>query len=306
MYKSLSKSLIISSLMLSLSLYLMACTGGTGIRHLPPISPTASFKITEQSLENLKSENVPDDVLEKSQSLKNQEFTGEEQFLDVLKRTVGDEQTVRFKSLILKHASETLVDLKPKDDPKHAMTTISKEDVVITAQYWRGYDLDFQFNRGNMKSPFYYEGAWHQSEKVDVFWVTIENKRKNPIVFNVKKCDIIDNREDEYQALSYDENVKRLLYKAGRTKDIDNGLKKSREILLEMQAPTGEIPPGKKIEGYIPFYQLKRLAESLTVTIPIELAPPKGTIERYKMVNFNFVFAHSPTIRDAQPATIKF
>ncbi len=258
MYKSLSKRLIISSLMLSLSLYLMACTGGTGIRNLPPIFPP-----------------TPDEELAPDVTVYN---------LD----------------------PETVIDLKPKDDPKHGMITISKEDVVVTAQYWRGYDLDSQFNRGNMKSPFYYEGAWHQSEKVDVFWVTITNNRENPIVFNVKKCEIIDNREDEYQALSYDENVKRLLYKKGRTKDTDIGLKKSKEILLEMQAPTGEIQPGKKIEGYIPFYQLKRLAEGLTVTIPIELAPPKGTIERYKTVKFNLAFAHSPTIRDAQPATIRF
>ena len=63
-----------------------------------------SFKITEQSLESLKSESVPDDVLEKLQSLKNKEFTGEENFLGILKKTIGDEKTVRFKSLILKHA----------------------------------------------------------------------------------------------------------------------------------------------------------------------------------------------------------
>jgi hypothetical protein len=68
------------------------------------LSPSVGFKITEQSLENLKSEGVPDDVLEKLQSLKNQEFIGEENFLDKLEETIGDEQTVKFKSSILKHA----------------------------------------------------------------------------------------------------------------------------------------------------------------------------------------------------------
>ena len=68
---------------------------------------TARFKITEQSFENLKSESVPDDVLEKLQSLKNEEAAGEEKFLGFLKREIGDEQTVRFKSLILKHAELT-------------------------------------------------------------------------------------------------------------------------------------------------------------------------------------------------------
>jgi len=63
-----------------------------------------SFKITEPSLENLKSEYVPYDVLEKLQSIKNQEFTGEEKFWDTLRITIGDEQAVRLKSLILKHS----------------------------------------------------------------------------------------------------------------------------------------------------------------------------------------------------------
>ena len=70
------------------------------------ILPEESFKITEQSLENLKLESVPDDVLEKLQSLKNQEFIGEEKFLGILKETIGDEQTVSFKSLVLKQAGK--------------------------------------------------------------------------------------------------------------------------------------------------------------------------------------------------------
>jgi murein DD-endopeptidase MepM/ murein hydrolase activator NlpD len=67
----------------------------------------SACKITEQSLENLKSEGVPDDVLEKLQSLKNRAFIGEKNFLDKLKETIGDEQTVRFKSSILKHARKS-------------------------------------------------------------------------------------------------------------------------------------------------------------------------------------------------------
>jgi molecular chaperone DnaK len=62
------------------------------------------FKITEKSLETMESEGVPDDVLKKLENIKNQEVTGEEKFLDILKETIGDKQTVRFKSLILNHA----------------------------------------------------------------------------------------------------------------------------------------------------------------------------------------------------------
>ena len=60
----------------------------------------ASFKITEQSLENLKSEGVPDDVLERLENIKNQEFIGEAKFARILKETIGNETTVRS----LKHA----------------------------------------------------------------------------------------------------------------------------------------------------------------------------------------------------------
>jgi hypothetical protein len=49
-------------------------------------------------------EHVPDDVLEKLQSLKNQEVIGEEKFLGILKETIGAEQIILLGSKILKHA----------------------------------------------------------------------------------------------------------------------------------------------------------------------------------------------------------
>jgi len=63
-----------------------------------------AFNITEQSLKNLKSEGISGDVLERLESIKNQKFIKEEKFVDILKTTIGEEQTVKFKSLILKHA----------------------------------------------------------------------------------------------------------------------------------------------------------------------------------------------------------
>jgi hypothetical protein len=213
-------------------------------------------------------------------------------------------ETLALNVTVYNIAPDTSVDMKPKDDPKHAKITIQKEDIIITAQYWRRYDLDFQYNRGGMTSPFHYEDAWHQSEKADVFWVTITNNRKKSIYLNVSKCSIKDNREDEYFGLNYVDNEKRLLYKAGRTKDIDLGLKKSKEFLLEMKAPTGEIKPGVTIEGYLPFYQIKRAATDLKVIIPIELEPDTE-LGRFKTVEFEFPFKHDPGIRAAQPGTIK-
>jgi len=93
-----------------------------------------SYRITEQSLENLRSESIPDlenipdiegvsadelkrlhnerlqklqnDILQKLQSLKNQKATGKEEFLSKLKGTIGNEQTDKYQSWILKHADE--------------------------------------------------------------------------------------------------------------------------------------------------------------------------------------------------------
>lgn len=66
------------------------------------IDEATSFKITEQSLENLKSQGIPDEILKKSATLINQIFVGEEQFRSVLRSTIGDEQFAKFETLILR------------------------------------------------------------------------------------------------------------------------------------------------------------------------------------------------------------
>ncbi|MFY9493395.1 MAG: peptidoglycan-binding protein [Minisyncoccia bacterium] len=63
-----------------------------------------TFIITENALSNLKSAGIPDDILAKLQGLKDQEIVGEENFLSILKSKIGEEDTLRFKVLILKHA----------------------------------------------------------------------------------------------------------------------------------------------------------------------------------------------------------
>lgn len=67
---------------------------------------TASFNLTEKSLENLKLEGISEELISKLKIIKNQEFTVKENFLDILKSTIGDEQTVKHGSLILRHAGK--------------------------------------------------------------------------------------------------------------------------------------------------------------------------------------------------------
>lgn len=77
--------------------------------------PKTSFKITEQSLEDLESEHVPDDVRVRLEGIKDQEFSGEQKFLAILKDTLGEERTVQYNSLILKHARPKEVNVFPSD-----------------------------------------------------------------------------------------------------------------------------------------------------------------------------------------------
>ena len=67
----------------------------------------SSFKITKRSLAQLKDEGVDPAVLAQLQNIKDKEIVGKEQFLTVLRATIGDPQTATFKSLILKHADTT-------------------------------------------------------------------------------------------------------------------------------------------------------------------------------------------------------
>ena len=64
----------------------------------------ASFRITEQSLENLKSKGLPDDVLRKLESMKSQRLLEREKFEDELRKTIGEPLTKKNKSIILKHS----------------------------------------------------------------------------------------------------------------------------------------------------------------------------------------------------------
>ena len=67
--------------------------------------------ITEQSIEGLKAEGIPDDVLEKLEKIKNQEMRGEHQFVQVLKTTLGDALAMVYKSMIWKHTVSLTSDL---------------------------------------------------------------------------------------------------------------------------------------------------------------------------------------------------
>ncbi len=68
------------------------------------IENSARFKLTEESLEDLEDEDLPENILKGLEPLKNQEIEGEETFLSEVKKHVGEEQALLYKSLLVEYA----------------------------------------------------------------------------------------------------------------------------------------------------------------------------------------------------------
>lgn len=83
----------------------VACLPGAA----QPQDKQARFTLTEQSLANLKEESFehqkfPVDVLEQLTPLRDQTFAPEEKFLQAVQNKIGEQKTLKYKQIILKHA----------------------------------------------------------------------------------------------------------------------------------------------------------------------------------------------------------
>ncbi len=78
--------------------------GKTSTIKIKPKEVEMSFRLTEQSLKNLKDASVPDEILEALTLLKNQKFPKENDLLTAVAKNIGEEQTGRYQELIVKHA----------------------------------------------------------------------------------------------------------------------------------------------------------------------------------------------------------
>lgn len=307
-------------LLITFSFYILACQKGVTLKHQAPIKPPSPFvSVSKTGTVKVKvllpggspSKNTKVKVFSPKGSLFKEGQTNEKGEFTI---TPEEKQAGEWKAVVINKEGDRF----PKEfeigakkeialnlEAKYPELKMTEDNITITIAYWRKYALDRKYNRGSMTSPFYYEGAWHQGEKLDVFYVTITNNRKTPTLLDVTDCMIVDQRESEYSALSYEENRKRLEYKKGHDITIENGLKKSKQILLQMSVADEEIEPGETVEGFLPFRQVKSIAKELDVKIILEKTPEKA-MERYKQITFNFPFIHDKGIRTAQPATMRF
>ena len=199
---------------------------------------------------------------------------------------------------------------------KQPILTKTVDGITVSIAYWRRPDLDRKYNRGNAFSPFYETEALHQGDKTDVFYVKITNNRSENIIFDVKKCRIVDQGDNIYYGLNYKDLEERFTYMARATGlYVKNGLETARRILIEKRMPIVEkqvgtrrtgVPPGESKEGFVPFAQTKLNALELNVVLPIEKAPPPGGAQRYQTVEFDFPFTHDRGIRVAQPSPKRY
>ena len=68
-----------------------------------------TFSISEQALKWLESDGVPKAVLDKLAPKKDQEFRGEAEFTSMLEKTIGAEETAKYKPNFLKRANKPLI-----------------------------------------------------------------------------------------------------------------------------------------------------------------------------------------------------
>ena len=215
------------------------------------------------------------------------------------------------ENIVLEEPDSAEFKIRP---PTGRILSMTKDNITVQIVYWRRADLDRKYNRGNAFSPFYETEALHQGDKTDVFYVKVTNNAATPVVYRIKgtrqvPCEMVDQGENRYGSLDYHALKERLTYMSRASGIyVTNGLRKAREILIETQLLDTEtgIPPGESIEGFLPFYQMKHNAETLTVIIPLELKPPEGTATRYKRIVYEFPFAHFKGIRLAQPAPHRY
>lgn len=64
------------------------------------------FMFSKQSLQNLRKEGIPDEILRGLEPLEAEEFTSENEFLDAVKKRIGKEHVVRYEDLLLKYVEE--------------------------------------------------------------------------------------------------------------------------------------------------------------------------------------------------------
>ena len=327
-----------------LILLVAGCTGGTSLRHLPPLQPNVPGKLDvpgslpkgmvglipptnesgeideaafSQALEDLqKDENNCVFIIEKNEVGPNVspeeaslafEFTPEQhdKIMEIALETY-ESDTVNSKMAIL---------ILGQDELRKPQYTMMKDGITLIVTYWRDADLNRKFNRGNSTSVFYQTEALHQGDKTDVFYIEVTNRRSSKIIFDVQKWSLEDANDNFYSGMNFEDLRERMtmMSRVGGL-SMKNGLNKAKEILLEKQmSRISDGISGMKdgepgiMAGFVAFRQAKKNAKSLVQKIIFQKAPPPDQpAGRYQAASFEFPYFHDRGIREMQPPPMKY
>jgi putative ATP-dependent endonuclease of the OLD family len=99
------------------------------------IEEMANFKLTKQSLEDLRQEGIPDNVLENLTHLEEQQFPSNDTFLNAVKEKIGEEPTIRYEELILKYAKTTIKGLSSLEYTTQLVVTTHSSHIVAESNF---------------------------------------------------------------------------------------------------------------------------------------------------------------------------
>lgn len=71
----------------------------------------ARFQLTAQSLENLRAEGLPNEILDQLKALKDRQFNTADNFLEAVGPAIGNTHAVRYKAHILQHAAADMAEI---------------------------------------------------------------------------------------------------------------------------------------------------------------------------------------------------
>ena len=328
----------------TLILLMAGCTGGTSLRHLPPLQPNVpgklgvpsglpkgmvavvppmneSGEIDESALGEtleglLKDENNCVFFVEKNEVGPN--ASPEEAALAF---ELTPEQHDKVMEIALeKYESDTVASKMAiltlgRDNLRKPKYTMIRDGITLTVTYWRDADLNRKFNRGNATSVFYQSEALHQGDKTDVFYIEIANHRNSKLLFNVRKWSIEDSNDNFYSGMNFKDLKERLtmMSRVGGLA-VKNGLVQAKEILLEkqmarMEDGVSEMKDGEPgtMAGFAAFRQVKMNGKSVIQKILIEKAPPPDQpAGRFQLASFEFPYFHHRGIREMQPPPMRY
>jgi len=95
-----------------------------------------SFKLTDQSLENIEKEDAPEELIAGLRELRDKRYVSKNDFIDALKNNIGEEQFIQYESLIFRHTKSLNLAVKDMMLEKIEEITDTFADESLPAEEW--------------------------------------------------------------------------------------------------------------------------------------------------------------------------